>query len=336
MNLMNVNNISSTSQSSSNVHTVEDEMDLAELVKTIWSRRLLILIVTFVFAVLSVVIVLMMDNIYKASVTMLPQLQESGGSKFSGIAALAGIDLSSSSTSNEAFYQDVLKSNKVLDKLILKKWFIEGYQKEMFLYDFLEIELSKDHFDPKAKLDFDLKKYLRKDAISFTSSKINGLMTLSVSMPRDPALSANIANWLANELHEFNESYRQKKALENVSTVKRQLIEAKSELTKSENKLSDFQRTNKNFTQSTVLQLENARLSREVFTENTVYTELRKQFEVSKIDLAKSKETIIILDQAIVPVLKASPRRGLICVVITMLGGIASIIYTLIHAKLKE
>jgi uncharacterized protein involved in exopolysaccharide biosynthesis len=319
---------------SKNLEIIEDEIDLMELFKTIWSQKWLIVKITSTFVVLSIIYALSLDNIYKASVTMLPQSQESERSKFSGLAALAGINMESSATSNEAFYEDVLVSDKLLDNLISKKWVIG--EKKQFLHEFLEIKLSESHFNPKAKLAYDLKQYLRDKAISFSSSKENGLMTLSVAMPLEPKLSANIANWLASELHEYNEKFRQKKSMENLSTVKIQLDQAKSELIKAENKLSDFQKSNKNYTQSAELQLEYARLTREVITENTVYTELRKQFEIAKIDLAKSKETITILDKATIPVLKDSPKRGLICILGLFLGFFIAIFWVFVRKTLFE
>jgi uncharacterized protein involved in exopolysaccharide biosynthesis len=314
----------------------EDEIDLIELWNTIWAKKWFVIKFSAVFAIVAIIYSLTLDNIYKAQVTMLPQSKESGASKFSGLAALAGIDLSSAATNNEVFYEDVLKSDKVLNKLISKKWSIEETSSDMFLHDFLEMELNESHFSPKEKQKYDLKKYLRSSAISFSSSKENGLMTLSVSMPKDPKLAAELANYLARELHEFNEEYRQEKAVENVNTVKKQLDDAKKELVKAENNLKNFQKENKTFLSSPDLQLEFARFQREVLTESTVYTELRKQFELAKIDLEKSKETITVLDPAIPPVEKDEPKRSLIVIVVTMLGGILSIFWVLVRNKFSS
>lgn len=315
----------------------EYEINLIEVAKKIWLGRWLVVKITAIFGVISIFYALSLDNIYKATVTMLPQSQESSVGQFSGLAAIAGIDLNSNSTSNEVFYEDVLKSNFILDKLITKKWFVQQENKEMFLAEFLKLEKSESHSDPVAKLNYDLKKYFRENSISFTSSKENGLMALSVSMPLDPILSANIANWLSLELHKYNDEFREKKASETVLNVKNQLNNTKKKLVKAENVLKEFQKSNKNFSQSAELQLENNRYTREVLTENSVYTELRKQYEIAQINLDKSKQSITILDSAIFPVLKDGPRRSIICILITFIGAILAMILVLfIQSKSKK
>ena len=81
---------------------VESEIDLIELVKTIWGGRKFIAKVTGAFVVLGLVIALTSPLEYEASSKLLPEIQD--GSipnlgNFGGLAGLAGIDLGGTSKS---------------------------------------------------------------------------------------------------------------------------------------------------------------------------------------------------------------------------------------------
>ena len=323
-------------QKNKNYEENDDNIDFNLVTDIIFSKWKIVLAIISVTICLSVFYALSLYNIYKASVTLLPQSQESEVSKFSSLANLAGIDLNTTSTSNEAFYEDVLKSDYILDKLIKIEWIISPDNKKENLANILEIEVDSNSSNSKGMLDYKLKKYLRSKAISFKVSRSNGVMTIDISLPKYPLLSTNIANWMAQELGRFNETYRQKKAKETLLTINVQLQNSKLELTSAEDNLSQFHKRNKNFSQSPELDLEYARLQREVITENSIYAELRKQYEIAKIDLQKSKETITILDNASVPVLKSGPNRSIIVILWTSFSVLIAMTYVFINYKLSQ
>ena len=67
------------------------------------------------------------------------------------------------------------------------------------------------------------------------------------------------------------------------------------------------------------------RLKREVGIQNTLFTFLTQQYEEAKIQEAKDTPTVQVLDEAVVPIKKAKPRRAMmvyISVVIGLLFGI--------------
>ena len=74
----------------------EDEIDLRELFGLLWAGRALIVGVTAVAAVVSVVVALVMTEIYRAEATLVPagKEQASGSlAQFGGAAALLGVSL---------------------------------------------------------------------------------------------------------------------------------------------------------------------------------------------------------------------------------------------------
>ena len=78
----------------------DDEIDLGELWHAIWSGKLLIIIISAIFAISSIFYAINQPNIYKAT-TLLSPTSEQGGAgglakmagQFGGLASLAGINL---------------------------------------------------------------------------------------------------------------------------------------------------------------------------------------------------------------------------------------------------
>jgi len=75
--------------------------------------------------------------------------------------------------------------------------------------------------------------------------------------------------------------------------------------------------------------LEYARRLRDVKYRETLYELLAKQYEVARIDEAKESPVIQIIDNAIPPDRKSSPKRAIHIIVGLLIGGISGIIAAL-------
>ena len=79
---------------------VDDEIDLKELFSAIWQGKWVIIVTTFIAAVIAVFYALSLPNIYKSEVLLAPAEENQGGgmsalaSQFGGLAAIAGVNLS--------------------------------------------------------------------------------------------------------------------------------------------------------------------------------------------------------------------------------------------------
>lgn len=102
----------------------DDEISLVDLAATLWRRKLLIVTVTVVAAVLSVVYALMQPNMFIASATVLPisgSASSSLLSQYAGLASLAGVSLPGASSSNPAIkIEAILKSRSFAENLVGK------------------------------------------------------------------------------------------------------------------------------------------------------------------------------------------------------------------------
>jgi uncharacterized protein involved in exopolysaccharide biosynthesis len=104
----------------------EDEIDLLELARVIWSGKKLIIWVVVIFTIATAILSLFMTNIYTAKAVLKPVYPKEGSgrlsslaSQFGGMANLTGITMPGAASSTELV--SLLKSN-VLKKNIIEKY----------------------------------------------------------------------------------------------------------------------------------------------------------------------------------------------------------------------
>lgn len=82
--------------------------------------------------------------------------------------------------------------------------------------------------------------------------------------------------------------------------------------------------------------LEYIRRLRDVKYNEAMFEMLAKQFEVAKLDEAKQSDSIQVLDPAVIPDRKSSPKRALILVLGTFLGLFGAVLYVLAQDALQR
>jgi hypothetical protein len=82
--------------------------------------------------------------------------------------------------------------------------------------------------------------------------------------------------------------------------------------------------------------LEYIRKYRDVQYNETIFNILARQFEAAKLDEAKQGAPIQVLDPAIAPDRRSSPKRALIVVVATVLGFIVGVFTALFQASFQH
>ncbi|MBA6364988.1 LPS O-antigen length regulator, partial [Colwellia sp. BRX8-8] len=104
----------------------DDEIDLAELWRAIWSGKYIIIVISFIFAVSSIAFALSKPDVYKASILLAPASSDSAGGmgalagQFGGLASLAGISLGGGGTDKTALALEIIKSRAFLETFIIK------------------------------------------------------------------------------------------------------------------------------------------------------------------------------------------------------------------------
>ncbi|EJG0529715.1 LPS O-antigen length regulator, partial [Vibrio parahaemolyticus] len=104
----------------------DDEIDLRELFKALWKGKWIIIATTFIFAIGSVFYAMSLPNIYKADALLAPAESSNGGGlskmagQLGGLAALAGVNIGGSETSQTELAVQVMMSRQFIEYYINK------------------------------------------------------------------------------------------------------------------------------------------------------------------------------------------------------------------------
>ena len=124
-----------------------DEIDLIELLKTVWSGRKQIIIISLIFVLIGVAAALLSPVVYSSSTTFInSQTESSSSSGLSGVASLVGINLGGMSSGSEI---PPLMYPQIAESIQFKRDFLNSYidekgqiKLEDFLANYNSIEKS--------------------------------------------------------------------------------------------------------------------------------------------------------------------------------------------------
>ena len=341
----------------------ETEIDLIEVIRKLWAKRKFILKVTVVFMTFGVLIALFSPKEYTAGCTMVPQIGEkTTGGNLSGLAAMAGINLGSNSGGDVLMpnvYPKILSSVPFQKELMQTEIKFEDYEQPVRLLDYYTGEeyrkfsllgtikkysiglpglilgaLSKEEAIPGlpdsassgiqslSKEEDDCMKILA-NLVTLTVNDKEGYITLSASMP-EPVAAAQLAYKVQVLLQKYVTEFKIEKARANLEFIEERYADAKSEFERKQEELAEFRDANRNFA-SAVAKTTEERLSNEYAVVLGVYSELAKQREQANIQVKEDTPIFAVVEPVTVPTERSKPKRALICVAFTFLGGFCGV-----------
>ena len=292
----------------------DDEIDLLELFFVIWAGKWKIILITMVFAVGSTLFALSKPNIYTSSVLLAPAASDSGGgmgalaSQFGGLASLAGVSLGSGSSNDTDLALAVLKSRKFLSAFVNRHNLkIPLFAGEKWNSETDELSINKDVYDQSEKrwvrevepgktptpTDWETYK-LFQDIITVSRDKENGMISLSVEF-LSPSLAKQWVEWLVSDLNQTMRETDSKETDRNIEFLRDNL---------EKTDLADM---------------------RTVF-----YQLIEDQLKTKMLSEAQTEYTFKTIDPAVVAEEKSKPKRALICVLGTLLGGMLGVMLVLV------
>lgn len=337
----------------------ENEIDLIEVVRKLWKRRKFILKVTAVFMCLGILVALFSAKVYTASCTMVPQTgsQPSSGG-LGGLAALAGINLGSMGNEevlSPKIYPKILASVPFQKELMQTRIKFEEYEQPVSLLEYYtEEEYRKfsiggaivkytvglpgvimkairgeepDEVPVKVK-DSSIQTLSRKEhecikvlekLITLTVNDKDGYITLSADMP-DAGAAAQVAARVQELLQHYVTEFKIEKVQNTLKFIEERYAEAKKQFEQKQADLASFRDANRNFG-SAIAKTNEERLSNEYTVALNVYSELAKQREQANIQVKENTPIFAVVEPVTVPIERSKPKRGLICVAFTFLGG---------------
>jgi len=293
----------------------DDEIDLAELWRAIWSGKVLIIVISFIFAASSIAFALSKPDVYKASVLLAPSSSDSAGGmgalagQFGGLASLAGISLGGGGTDKTALALEIIKSRAFLETFIIKHNLLvpliasENWDrindKLIFdgeVYDAKNNKWIRKVSFPKTMVPSPWEAYQEfLELISVSQDKITSLVTIDVEF-YSPKIAKTWLKWLVADVNDFMRQQDENEAQSSIDYLTKQL-----------------EKTEVSAMKTVFYQLI------EEQTKNMMLTKVSAEYVLKTIDPAQ------------VPEKKAGPKRALIVVLGTMLGGILSILIVLIR-----
>ncbi|MCL5029026.1 MAG: Wzz/FepE/Etk N-terminal domain-containing protein [Bacteroidetes bacterium] len=281
-------------------------------------RLYLILFVTFATS-LTFVTSFFIKPLYKCSTILLPQ---SSDSKFGELAQLAGIRAGGTGDGDVdiQLYPTILTSETILKNILYDKFKIN--HKLQTLVEFWGLY----NINKNIELELALEKLIKIIELS-VDSRTNSIK-VSIEFP-DSAASALILSKIVDNLDSYLRQTRRTSASERRMWIESRLKEIKLQLDKSESELTKFKESNRILISSPLLQEEMVRLQREVEINSTIYIELAKNFELSKIEEIKNTPVVNILDPPRTPGFKSWPKKAIlimIAFIFSVLLGILGVI----------
>lgn len=82
--------------------------------------------------------------------------------------------------------------------------------------------------------------------------------------------------------------------------------------------------------------VEYTRKLRELKTQEAIFEQLSKQYELAKLNEAKDTSSFQVLDDAVVPLFRSSPRRSLIVVLSTLVAFFAAVVIVFVQERLSK
>ena len=341
----------------------EQEIDLVEVIRKLWRNRKLILKVTVAFMILGVLVALFSAKEYTAGSTVVPQASDKKiGGSLSGLAAMAGInlgDMTGGEVLSPKIYPKVLASIPFQKDIMYTRVKFEDFDEPVTVLDYYtneeyqrfslgktivkytiglpgvilkairgeqpEPEFSGSAENQIQSLSKDEKKCIDilKDKINLNLNEKDGYVQLSVDMP-DAWSAAQLAERVQVLLQKYITEFKIEKVQSNLDFVQGRYDEAKRDFEQVQEERAIFRDANKNLI-SAKAQTEQEKLDTRYNLTLSIYTELAKQLEQAKIQVKETTPVFTIVDPVTVPIERSKPKRALICILFTFLGGFAGI-----------
>ena len=291
----------------------DDEIDLRELFGVLWSGKIKIIVITAVFAVGSVFYALSVPNQYRATALLAPAQSDGGGlssalGQLGGLASLAGVSIGGGESSESQIAQEIMKSWSFVETFIADNNLeVEVYAAEGWSKGSGELKINEDAYDIESG------EWLTEDSngniapptswelfkafsgmLSVSEDKKSGLVSVSIEY-----YSPQVAkDWLDRYISAINEHMQSRQ----VAKVSNNIDYLEAQIDKT-----------------SIAEM------REVF-----YTIIEEQTKNKMVAEASPDYAFVAVSPSMVPEEKSQPKRALICILGTLLGGMLSVLLVLV------
>ena len=335
------------------------EIDLNELIKQIWKHKSQIFKFAGLFLIVGLIVAISIPREYTCIVKMAPEGSKSNiTGSMSGLAAMAGINIGSTSTEgvNLTIYPDVIHSVPFVTELINMKVTSKGSGNESNLFNYIDKRIKEPWWKVVIASPFKLFDLIRsgnekdlnkeinpyhltkkqakviiilKDRININIDDETGIITAGVTL-QNPELAALVADSLVIKLERFVINYRTNKAKRDLDFALKVFNESKQSYYEAQKNYARYIDENKNVILESV-RIEQERLKNEQSLAYSVYSSLAQQVEKARMKVQEQTPCVTVIEPARVPVEKSNTSRMVILLGFGFLGaifGLLKVIYT--------
>ena len=280
----------------------------------LWNGKKLIIGITAIFALVSVFYALSIPNQYRATALVSPAQGSGGGlsgalGQLGGLASLAGVSIGGGESSEAQVAQEIMRSRGFIEEFISENNLaVEVFAAEGWDMGSNQLEINSDIYDVDSLLwvrdapagktgepsGWELFKQFS-GMFSVSEDKNTGMVSISVEY-----FSPELAKEWVDRLVIGINQHMQSRKLEKVN-INIQYLEAQIQKTSIAG-------------------------MREVF-----YTIIEEQIKSKMLAEASPEYAFVTVSPAMVPVEKSQPKRALICILGTLLGGMLATLIVLVR-----
>lgn len=298
----------------------DDEIDLRELFGVLWAGKIKIIAITAVFAIASVIYALSVPNQYKATALLAPAQSDGGGlsgalGQLGGLASLAGVSLGGGEGGEAQIAQEIMKSWSYIESFIddnniaVEVYAAEGWNKlsnELVIDDDLYDTAQKswlieddDTGELRPPTSWELFEVFQ-EKLSVSEDKKSGLVSVSIEY-YSPQIAKQWVDMYVEAVNRFMQQRQVDKVTKNITYLQEQI---------EKTSIAEMQ---------------------EVF-----YTIIEEQTKNKMLAEASPEYVFVAVSPSMVPEQKSQPKRALICILGTLLGGMLSVLLVLIMHYAKK
>ena len=292
----------------------DDEIDLRELFSVLWAGKVKIIAMTAVFAFASVIYALLVPNQYRATAVLAPVQSDGGGlsgalGQLGGLASLAGVSIGGGESGESQIAQQIMQSWSFVEEFIADNDLaVEVYAAEGWDKSQNQLSIDEDIYDVEKGqwlIDDDDSGELRPPTswelfesfgsrLAVSEDKKSGLVSVSIEY-----YSPKIAKqWLDMYVDAINMHMQERQ----IDKVSRNIEYLENQIEKTP--IAEMQ---------------------EVF-----YTIIEEQIKSKMLAEASPDYAFSAVSPSMVPEEKSQPKRALICILGTLLGGMLSVLWVLV------
>ena len=297
----------------------DDEIDLRELFGVLWAGKIKIIAITAVFAIASVIYTLSVPNQYKATALLAPAQSDGGGlsgalGQLGGLASLAGVSLGGGEGGEAQIAQEIMKSWSYIESFIADNNIaVEVYAAQGWNKGSNKLQINDDVYDsennqwlvenetgvvgpPSSWKLFNAFSKL----LTVSEDKTSGLVSVSIEY-YSPQIAKQWVDMYVDAVNRFMQQRQVDKVTKNITYLQEQI---------EKTSIAEMQ---------------------EVF-----YTIIEEQTKNKMLAEASPEYVFVAVSPSMVPEQKSQPKRALICILGTLLGGMLSVLLVLIMHYAKK